>query len=42
MIGALVYFAVRAETPGDYALAVGKAVVWPAVLVYLALRKLDA
>jgi hypothetical protein len=42
IIGALVYFVGRAETPGDYALAVGKAVMWPALLVYLALRKLDA
>jgi hypothetical protein len=42
MIGALVYFVRKAETRQDYLLAVGKAVVWPALLVYLALRRLDA
>ena len=42
MIGALVYFVARAQTPGEYALAVGKAVVWPAILVHLALKKLEA
>jgi hypothetical protein len=40
MIGALVYFLRTAETREDYILAVGKAVVWPAILVYLAFRRL--
>jgi hypothetical protein len=40
MIGALVYFLRTAESREDYVLAVGKAVVWPAILVYLALRRL--
>jgi hypothetical protein len=42
MIGALIYFLRIAETREDYVLAVGKAVVWPAILVYLALRRLGA
>ena len=42
MIGALVYFLRIAETREDYVLAAGKAVVWPAILVYLALRRLGA
>jgi hypothetical protein len=42
MIGALVYFIRKAETRQDYVLAVGKAVVWPALLVYLAFRRLGA
>ena len=42
MIGALVYFVRKAETRQDYLLAVCKAVVWPALLVYLAFRRLDA
>jgi hypothetical protein len=42
MVGALVYFARAAQSPRDYAVAAGKALVWPAILVYLALRKLDA
>jgi hypothetical protein len=41
MIGALVYFAASAETPRDYLLAFGKSMVWPAILVYLAFKKLD-
>ena len=40
MIGALVYFLRTAESRQDYVLAVGKAVVWPAILVYLAFRRL--
>ncbi len=40
MIGALVYFLRTAETREDYLLAVGKAVVWPAILVYLAFKRL--
>jgi hypothetical protein len=38
MIGALVYFASSAETPKEYVLAVGMAMVWPAILVYRAFR----
>jgi hypothetical protein len=40
MIGALVYFAGSAESGKDYVLAVGKAVVWPALLVYRAFKVL--
>jgi hypothetical protein len=40
MIGALVYFLRTAESREDYVLAVGKAVVWPALLVFLAFRRL--
>jgi hypothetical protein len=40
MIGALVYFAGTAQTRQDYALAVGKATVWPALLVYRAFKVL--
>jgi hypothetical protein len=40
MIGALVYFLRTAETRQDCVLAVGKAVVWPAILVYLAFKRL--
>jgi hypothetical protein len=42
MVGALVYFAGSADSPRGYAVAVGKAMVWPAILVYLALRRLGA
>ena len=42
LIGALVYFLRTADSREDYLLAVGKAVVWPAILVYLALRRLGA
>ena len=42
MVGALAYFLGTAETRQDYVLAVGKAVVWPALLVYLALKRLGA
>jgi hypothetical protein len=41
MIGALVYFAGRSESPQDYLLAFGKAMVWPAILVYRAFQRLD-
>ena len=41
MIGALVYFVGTAETRTDYVLAVGKAIVWPAILVHLAFKRLD-
>jgi hypothetical protein len=41
MIGALVYFAGSAETAKDYALAFGKAVVWPALMVFRAFKALD-
>jgi hypothetical protein len=40
MIGALVYFLGSAETGRDYVLAVGKAIVWPALLVYRAFKVL--
>jgi len=40
MIGALVYFLGSAESGRDYVLAVGKAVVWPALLVYRAFKVL--
>ena len=40
MIGALVYFLGTSESGRDYALAVGKAVVWPALLVYKAFKSL--
>jgi len=38
LIGALVYFIRSAQTGQDYALAVPKAVVWPALLVYKLLK----
>jgi hypothetical protein len=41
MIGALVYFAGTAQTGKDYALAVAKATVWPALMVYRVFRFLD-
>jgi hypothetical protein len=40
MIGALVYFLKSATTGLDYVLAFGKAVVWPALLVYRAFKVL--
>jgi len=40
MIGALVYFLGSAESGRDYVLAVGKAMVWPALLVYRAFKVL--
>ena len=42
MIGALAYFAGSAGSPREYAIALGKAVVWPAIIVHLALRRLGA
>jgi hypothetical protein len=41
MIGALLYFMNDAESPREYALAFGKAVVWPVLLVNLAFKRLD-
>lgn len=41
MIGALVYFAGSAESAKDYALAFGKAMVWPALMVFRAFKALD-
>jgi hypothetical protein len=41
MIGALVYFVQTAEKGWDYLLALPKAVVWPALLVYRLLKSLD-
>ena len=40
MIGAMVYFFGSAESPRDYALAIPKASVWPALLVYELLKSL--
>jgi hypothetical protein len=40
MIGALVYFLGTAQSGRDYVLALGKAVVWPALLVYRAFKVL--
>jgi len=40
MIGALVYFAGQSESGKDYLLAFGKAMVWPAILVYRAFQRL--
>ncbi len=40
MIGALVYFFGTAESGPERVLAFGKAVVWPALLVYRAFRTL--
>jgi hypothetical protein len=42
MIGALVYFLGTATTGLDYVLAFGKAVVWPALLVYRAFKALGS
>jgi hypothetical protein len=41
IIGALVYFVGTAETRTDCVLAVGKAIVWPAILVHLAFKRLN-
>jgi hypothetical protein len=41
MIGALVYFITRAETGEEYLLAVGKSLVWPALLVHQAFKRLS-
>ena len=38
LLGALVYFLQAAESGRDYVLAVPKAVVWPALLVYKLLK----
>jgi hypothetical protein len=40
MIGALAYFLGSAQSGPDYVLAVGKAIVWPALLVYRAFKVL--
>ena len=40
MIGALVYFLGTGESSSDRVLAVGKAFVWPALLVYKAFQRL--
>jgi hypothetical protein len=42
MIGALVWYWRKADTNGDKAIAVGKALVWPAFVVHDVLRSLDA
>jgi hypothetical protein len=41
MIGAAVYFFTTATTRDERLLAIPKAIVWPAILVYLALKRLD-
>jgi hypothetical protein len=41
MIGALAYFLGSARSGRDYVLASGKAIVWPALLVYRAFKVLD-
>ena len=41
MIGALVYFLQTAVSGWDYVLALPKAIVWPALLVYKLLKSLD-
>jgi len=38
MLGAIVYFFQKAETGQDYALAIPKAAVWPALVVYKLLK----
>jgi hypothetical protein len=38
MIGALVYFLGTAQSGREYVLAFGKALVWPALLVYRAFK----
>jgi hypothetical protein len=40
LIGALVWFWRRAETPGEHATGILKAIVWPAILVYYAFKAL--
>jgi hypothetical protein len=40
-IGALVWFCRQADDPQEYGLAVLKALVWPAILVYEAFRYLQ-
>jgi hypothetical protein len=42
MIGAAVYFCRQADSVNDYLLAVLKALVWPAFLVYRAFQALSA
>ena len=40
MIGAMVYFFGSAQSPWDYVLAIPRASVWPALLVYKVLKSL--
>jgi hypothetical protein len=40
MFGALAYFLGSAESGGDFVLGFGKAIVWPALLVYRAFKVL--
>jgi hypothetical protein len=40
LIGALVWFCRQANEPGEYAVGVLKALVWPALLVYEAFKAL--
>ena len=41
VIGALVWYCQQADEPGEYAVAVFKAFVWPVFLVYEAFKSLD-
>jgi hypothetical protein len=41
LVGALVYYWRRADDPSERALAVGKALVWPAFVVHDLLRHLE-
>jgi len=41
MLGALVYFARPADSPKAYLRAVAMATIWPALLVYRALERLE-
>jgi hypothetical protein len=41
LIGALVYFWQRADSPGGHLLAIPKALVWPAFLVYKAFQRVN-
>ena len=40
LVGALVWYWQRAQSPGEHAVSVLKALVWPAFLVYDALKAL--
>jgi hypothetical protein len=40
LVGALVWYWQRAQSPGEHAVSVLKALVWPAFLVYGALKAL--
>jgi hypothetical protein len=42
LIGALVWYCQQAEEPGEYFVAMLKALVWPAFLVYEAFKAVDS